>query len=156
MVKPKFEDRKESDIAYIEFMGPYDKVPWDELVPKLYGWAKMQKVMPGFFPLGIYYDDPKQVPPEKCRSEIGITFKGQAKEAGDIRIKHLPAQKVAAVSFKGPGSEYQKAYCELEEWIAGKEYQVCGPCIEVYSKKPEMIDGVLILYSKIMMPVEPR
>ena len=79
MVKPKFEERKESN--------PYDKMPWDELLPKLYGWAKMQKLMPGFFPMGIYHDDTKQVPPEKCRSEIGITFKGQAIEAGDIRIK---------------------------------------------------------------------
>ena len=68
----------------------------------------------------------------------------------------MPAQKVAAVLFKGPGSEYQKAYGELEEWIAGKEYRVYGPCIEVYTKKPEMIDGLMMLHSKIMMPVEPK
>jgi AraC family transcriptional regulator len=153
MVKPKFEDRKETDIAYVENTGPYNKVPWDELIPRLYGWAKEQKVMPGFYPLGIYYDDPTQVPPEKCRSEIGITFKGQAKEASGIKIKHMPAQKVVTMSFKGPGTEYSKAYEEMGKWIDGKGYHVSGPCIEIYSKKPEMIDGVMILYSKIMMPV---
>jgi effector-binding domain-containing protein len=156
MVSPKIEDRKENDLAYIEFVGQYDKVPWDELIPKLFEWAKVQKVMPGFFPLGIYYDDPKLVTPEKCRSEVGITFKGHAIEADGIKIKHLPAQKMATVSFKGPGSEYHKAYRGLQEWIEGKGHQVCGPCIEVYSKRPEIIDGVMILHSKIMMPLEPK
>ena len=156
MAKPKFEDRKESDLAYIEHVGPYNKVPWDELIPRLYGWAKEQKVMPGFFPMGIYHDDPKQVPPEKCRSEIGITFKGEAKESGGIRIRHMAAQKMAALSFKGPGSGYQNAYGELDRWLTGKGFQTCGPCIEIYSKKPEMVDGVMILYSKILMPVEPK
>ncbi len=156
MAKPKFEDRKETDIAYIDFIGPYDQVPWDELMPRLYGWAGGQKVIPGFHPMGIYFDDPKQVPPEKLRSEIVITFKGEAKESGGIKIRHMPAQKVAAMSFKGPGTEFTKAYGEMEEWIEGKGYRVSGPCIEIYSKKPEMVDGIMILYSKIMMPVEEK
>jgi AraC family transcriptional regulator len=154
MVKPKFEERKETDLAYVEYTGRYDKVPWDEFMPRLYGWAKEQKVMPGFYPMAIYLDNPSQVPNDQCRSEICITFKGSAKEDGGVKIKHIPAQKVATISFKGPGSEYQKSYEELHKWIEGKGYRISGPCIEIYSKKPEMIDGVLILYSKIMMPVE--
>ena len=156
MAKPKFEERKETDLAYIECTGPYDKVPWDELIPRLYGWAKGQKVMPGFHPMAIYYDDPKQVMPDTCRSEIGITFKGNAVEVDGIKTRHISAQKVAALSFKGPGSEYPKAYGELERWIGERGYRVSGPCIEIYSKKPELIDGVMMLYSKIMMPVEER
>jgi AraC family transcriptional regulator len=156
MAKPKFEERKESDLAYIEHIGPYDKVPWDELTPRLYGWAKEQKVMPGFHPMGIYYDDPSQVAPEKRRSEIGITFKGPGKEVPGIKTRHMPAQKVAAVSFKGPSTEYQKAYAEMDRWIDGKGYRASGPCIEIYSKRPEMIDGVMILYSKILIPVETK
>ena len=73
-----------------------------------------------------------------------------------MKLPSWPAQKVAAMSFKGPGTEYQKAYAEMDIWIDGKGYRVSGPCIEIYSKKPEMIDGVMILFSKIMMPVELR
>jgi effector-binding domain-containing protein len=156
MAKPKLEDRKEAELAYIEFTGPYNKMPFDEIIPKLYGWAKEQKVMPGFHPMAIFYDDPKAVLPESCRSEIAITFKGPAKETAGIETKHMPAQKVAAISFKGTASEYEKAYQELDKWIEGKGYRVSGPCIEIYSKMPEMIDDVMILYSKIMMPVEAK
>ncbi|MGD0818989.1 MAG: GyrI-like domain-containing protein [Methanomassiliicoccales archaeon] len=156
MAKPKFEERKETDLAFIEYTGRYDKVPWDEFMPRLYAWAKEQKVMPGFYPMAIYYDDPNKVPSEKCRSDIGITFKGPANEVGGIKTKHMPSQKVAVLSFKGPGSEYQKAYEELGNWIDGKGYRVSGPCTEIYSKRPEMIDGVMILYSKIVMPVEAK
>jgi AraC family transcriptional regulator len=156
MAKPKFEERKEADLAYIEYIGGYDSVPWNELMPRLYGWAKEQKVMPGFHPMGVYYDNPEQVPSERCRSEIGITFKGPGKESGWVKVRHMPAQKVAALSFKGPGIEYQKAYQDLGRWVDEKGYKVTGPCIEIYSKMPEMIDGVMILYSKILMPVEEK
>jgi DNA gyrase inhibitor GyrI len=154
MAKPKFEERKEADMAYIEFTGRYDSVPWDEFMPRLYGWAKEQRLMPGFHPMGIYYDNPEKVSAETCRSEIGITFKGPGKETGGIKIRHMPAQKVAALSFKGPGSEYRTAYQELDKWVDDKGYRASGPCMEIYSKKPEMIDGVMILYSKILMPIE--
>ena len=65
-MKPKFEERKEVMCAYIEHQGPYDDIPWGELMGELYGWAKEQKVMPGFYPMGIYLDDPQKVPREQC------------------------------------------------------------------------------------------
>ncbi|HEY3419858.1 MAG TPA: GyrI-like domain-containing protein [Methanomassiliicoccales archaeon] len=156
MTKPKLEERKETDLAYIEYTGRYDSVPWDEFMPRLYGWAKEQRVMSGLHPMGIYFDNPERVPPENCRSEIGITFKGPGKEAGGIKVRHMPVQKVASLSFKGPGSEYRMAYQELERWIDDQGLRGSGPCLEIFSKKPEMIDGVMILYSKILMPVESK
>ena len=155
-MKPRFEERKEAMLAYVEHRGPYDQLPWDELIPKLYGWAKEQKVMPGFHPMGIYYDDPNEVPRDRCRSDAAITFKGEAREANGVKIKRMPAVKVATLSFKGPGEEYSKAYKALGDWIREKGYRVTGPSIEVYSKMPEVVDGVKVLYAKIMMPVAPE
>ena len=86
MAKPKLEDRKPTSIAYIEHMGAFDKIPWQQDIEKLYGWAKEQKVMPGFYPIGIYLDDPKSVSLEKCRSQVAITFKGEAKENSGVKI----------------------------------------------------------------------
>ena len=156
MNKPKFEERKEANLAYIEHRGSYDKVPWDEYMAKLYGWAKEQRVMPGFHPMGIYYDDPLQVIKEQCRSDIGITFKGNAQERGEIKIRSMPTMKVATVSLKGPGTEFQKAYQDLARWIEAKGHRISGPSMEIYSKKPDVIDGITTLYCKIAMPVEPK
>jgi len=156
MVGLKLESRKATSIAYIEHQGSYDKVPWDEYMHRLYGWAKEQKVMPGFHPMSICYDNPAKTQPEKCRSDVAISFKGEAEEVQGVKIKQLPAMTVAAISHKGPGSEYANTYRKLEDFIAEKGYDVSGPPMEVYSKKPEVIGGVTILYAKIMIPVEKK
>jgi len=156
MASPKLESRKATSIAYIEHQGGYDKVPWDEYMHRLYGWAKEQKVMPGFYPMSICYDNPAKTQPEKCRSDIAITFKGKAKETPRVKIKQLPAMKVASISHKGPGSEYGNTYRKLENFLEEKGYMVSGPPIEVYSKKPEVVGGATILYAKIMMPVKKK
>ena len=141
-------------LAYVENVGPYDNMPWDELVPRLYGWAKEHKVMPGFHPIGFYYDDPEMVPKERCRSDVAITFKGEAAGSGGVMTKSLPAMKVATVSFKGTSAEYADTYRALFRWIEESEHRPAGPSMEVYSKMPEVVDGVTILYAKIMVPVE--
>jgi len=123
---------------------------------RLYGWVKEQKVMPGFYPMSICYDNPAKTPAEKCRSDIAITFKGKAKAVPGIKIGKLPAMKVASISHKGPGSEYANTYQKLEDFIDKKGYTVSGPPIEIYSKKPEVVGGVTILYAKIMMPVKKK
>jgi DNA gyrase inhibitor GyrI len=73
MANPKLEERNASHLPYLEYNGSFDKLPWQESIEKLYGWAKQQKVMPGFYPMSIYLDDPKVVPSEACRTEIAIT-----------------------------------------------------------------------------------
>jgi DNA gyrase inhibitor GyrI len=120
---------------------------------RLYGWAKGQKVMPGFYPMAICIDDPQKTPPEKCRSEIAVSYKGKARAQNGVKIRPLSAMRVATISHKGPATEFKKTYAQLTEWIAMKGYVVSGPSIEVYSKKPEVIGSVTIVYAKVMMPV---
>ena len=91
-----------------------------------------------------------------CRSDIEITFKGRAKEQAGVKIRKMPAMNVATISHKGPGTEFKNTYAKLADWIEKNEYKTSGPPIEVYSKKPEIADGVTILYAKIMMPVSKQ
>jgi AraC family transcriptional regulator len=154
LVSPRAEARKAVNLAYVEHQGPYDQVPWEEYIKRLYGWAKNQKAMPGFYPMAIYHNDPDVTSPEQCRSEIGITFKGKAREQAGVKIRKIPAMKVATISHKGSGSEYKATYAKLAEWIAQKGYKVSGPPIEIYSKKPQVVDGVTILTAKVMMPIK--
>lgn len=155
MASVKLEKRKAVTIAYVEHVGPYGNIPFNETIPKLYGWVKTQtKVMPGFYPICIFHSDPKTTPPEKCRTDIAITVKGKViRPEGDVKIRDLPEMTVASFSHKGPASEYQKSYDTLAKFIMEKGYTVSGPPMEIYSKKPEMIDGKMTIYAKIMFPV---
>ncbi len=154
MATPKLEKRKPVTLAYIEHVGPYDRIPFDSLIPRLYGWVKEKKVMPGFYPIGIFHSDPKTMAPELCRTDIAITVKGNPRPEGDIKIRKLPAMTVATFSHKGPASEYQKSYDTLVEFVRKKGYAVAGPPMEIYSKKPEVIGGETVIYAKIMFPVK--
>jgi effector-binding domain-containing protein len=154
MVGVKLESRKPMTIAYIEHVGSYSGIPFGKYMERLYGWAKEKKVMPGFHPLGLFHSDPKTTPPEECRTEIAIPIYGNVKASGDIKIKKLPAMKVATYSHKGPASEYSNSYDKLHSWIRERGYKVSGPAMEVYSKKPEMVKGEMILYAKILIPVK--
>lgn len=155
MNRPRFEERKGTMLAYIEHEGPYNDMPWGEAMEALYGWAREQKVMPGPHPIGIYYDDPQLVPGHRCRSHIAITYRGEGKDARGVRTRCQPAMKVASLSFKGPGRDLGMAYHTLARWIEHRGHTAVGPSIEIYSRRPEIIDGDIILYSKIMMQVEP-
>ncbi len=156
MAGVKIESRKPLTIAYVEHVGSFGKIPFDRYFGQLYGWAKENKVMPGFHPMGIYHSDPKKTSPEECKTSIAIPIYGKAKPSGDIKIKKLPAMKVASYSHKGPSSEYPNSYNRLETWIKEKGYTMTGCPIEVYGKMPETVNGELILYAKIMMPVKKK
>lgn len=153
MAAAKFEKRKAATLAYIEYIGGYGSIPFDKYIPRLYEWVKTKKIMPGFFPICIFHSDPKTTSPERCKTDIAITVKGNPKPEGDIKIRKLPAMTVATLSHKGPGSEYQNSYDTLMEFVKKKGYTVVGPPMEIYAKKPEMVDGKLILFAKIMFPV---
>jgi AraC family transcriptional regulator len=153
MAAAKLEKRKAATLAYIEYRGSYSSIPFDKYIPRLYEWVKQKKIMPGFYPICTFHSDPKTTAPEECRTDIGITVQGNPEPEGDIKIRKLPAMTVATLSHKGPGSEYQNSYDALALFVNKKGYTMAGPPMEIYAKKPEMIDGQLILYAKIMFPV---
>ena len=153
MAKVRLETRKELSIAYIEHTGPYDKIPWPEYLERLYAWAKDRKVIPGFHPMGIYMDDPYTTTKEELRSQVAISFKGDARGGDGIRTRTLPEMTVATLSHKGPSCIFKQSYDELEKWVEANGYKCSGPPMEVYSKKPEVVCGKTILHAKIMTPV---
>jgi len=42
------------------------------------------------------------------------------------------------------------------EFVGKKGYEVSGPPMEIYSKKPEVVGGETILFAKVMMPVKKK
>jgi AraC family transcriptional regulator len=152
----KMEKRKRTKLAYIEHTGKYSEIPFQRYFEKLYGWARENHVRPGVYPLGIYQDRPDDIPASELRSEIAIPVYGTAKPDADIKIKDIPAMKVAAISHKGPSTEYTNTYRKLNEWIAEKGYEWSGPAIEVYTRKPKIAGGETILFAKIEAPIRRK
>jgi AraC family transcriptional regulator len=149
------KDRKPCRLAYVEHVGGYGKIPFDQYFAQLYGWAKEQRVRPGM-PLGIYFDNPAEAPPEKCRSEIGIPFTGEGKAAQNIKVKEMPAMTVAVFKHKAPASQYQESYRKLSEWITQNGYEQTGPPIEIYTKKPKIVGNETIIYAHIQFPIRKK
>jgi AraC family transcriptional regulator len=156
MAQVKLEMRKPQVLAYVEHVGPYDTIPMDTYVEKLYGWAKKKGVRPGFYPMGIYYDSPDDTPADERRSEIAIPIFSKAAPEGEVKVRELKEMQVAAISHKGPSAEYARTYQVLSEWVTQHGYEWAGPPIEVYSKKPEVVGDETILYAKIMAPVRKK
>ena len=152
----RVEKRKRTRLAYIEHTGKYDEIPFQKYFEKLYGWAKENHIRPGFYPLGIYNHNPDVTPPEKLTSEIAIPIYGRGKPEAGLKLKELPAMKVATISHKGPSSEYHNTYQKLNKWIEEKGYEWSGPSIEVYTRRPKVIGSETILYAKIEAPIRKK
>lgn len=141
------------NLAYIEHVGAYDKIPFEDYIERLYGWAKENHVRPGFYPMGVFLDPPEIKPQEKLRSEIGIQIYNEAKPGKGILVRELSEMEVATISHKGPSAEYPKTYKDLNDWILEHGYEWAGPAIEIYTRKPKIVRGETILFTKIEAPV---
>ena len=156
MSEVKIKKTKGRKLAYIEHVGDYGSIPFDNYISQLYGWAKEKKIRPGFQPMGVFYDSPEKTPSEKCRSEIGIPITGEAKLEPEkrIKIKNMPPMTVAMIKHKGSAKEYPETYRKLSEWIVQNGYEWAGPAIEVYTRKPEVASNGMIIYATVQAPVK--
>jgi effector-binding domain-containing protein len=156
MDKIKIQIFKPVKLAYIEHIGKYDEVPYDKYVPRLYAWAKENKVRPGFKNINVFHDDPQQKNPSECKCWIGIPIKGNVKSDHEVKIEELPEKEVVTMKFKGPGSEYKDAYEKINKWMNVHNYEWDGPSFEICSKKPKMVNGDLILSTTIQVPIKKK
>jgi len=156
MDKIKIQKFKPITLAYIEHIGKYDEVPYDQYVPRLYEWAKQHKVRPGFKNINVFHDDPQKKNPSECRCWIGIPIKNEIIPDHEVQIEKIPEMDVATMKFKGPGSEYKRAYEKINEWLDENDYEWNGPSFEVCSKKPKIENGEMILFTTIHVPIKKK
>lgn len=156
MTKVKVSHRKPTKVAYIEHHGPYEQVPWGEDIEKLYAYAKQSHLRPGFRPMAIYPDDPATTERSKCRSQVALPVKGEARPTEEVLVADLPATDVAEMRFEGPSSAYEGAYATLRRWVDANGYELAGAPREVFTKKPKVVAGQTRLYSRIELPVRRR
>jgi effector-binding domain-containing protein len=154
--KIKVKKRGATKMAFIEAKGPYDKIPYEEIYGKLFGWTKESGAKPGFYTMHIYDNDPKVTPEAELAQRIAIPLYKTGEAKGEVKIGQLPEMEVAVKKFEGSHEEYGAAYAELAKWVSDNGYQLFGSPIEVYTKKPKVKDGKTIIYSEIQFPVTKK
>lgn len=154
--KIKVKKRGASTIAYIEFKGPYDKIPFDEAYGKLFSFVKESKAGMRFGMFAVYANDPHVTPPDELVTKVAIPIGKAVEPKGEVKVAPLPEMEVAVKVHNAPADEYSKSYTELLKWVTDNGYEVTGAPLEVYTKKPKVKDGKTIIYSEIQFPVRKK
>jgi effector-binding domain-containing protein len=144
-------------VASVSMKGPYSKI--GEAFGKLYGWISEQGFIPAVPPVGVYLNDPKQVPEEELLWELRCPVAGFADpcepDAEGRSFKQVEEATVAAILHKGPFEEVWLSYDALKGWIANNGYEIVGPAEEAYLAKPDEAQPGETL-TEIRFPVQKK
>ena len=103
---------------------------------QLVNWAKKRKIRTGRWIL-YFLDEPGgRRPANKLRSEACLEIKGKAKTEGKIRMKKLPAQMVASVTFDPDKVSPRLVYSGIYGWLRYAGYKDVGHSRELYEGNP--------------------
>lgn len=128
-VKVKVKDMQEMHVVYYEFIGAYDQAFND--FPKLMGYIQSQKLPMGPYSLGIFLDDPQQVPASELRSEVGFMLTGPVETTGDYKYKKVPGGKAVTAKYNSM-EEIMPAYEAIGKYIAENNLKTAPFSIELY------------------------
>ena len=154
--KIKVKKRRSQTMAYIEYKGPYSKLPFDDACCKLIAFAKESKAGVRGGPFAIYASDPNVTPENELVTKVAIPIGKAVEPKGETKVDTLPDMEVAVMTHNAPAEEYPKSYAELGKWITDNGYVASGAPIEVYTAKPKVKDGKTIIYSEIQFPVKKK
>jgi AraC family transcriptional regulator len=131
----KLDNVGKMKVAYVELTGPYEE--WGQGLMRLISVLQEMKVRISGLPMGLYYDNPLETPPEKLRSEVCVPISGRAKADGRFKVKELPAATVAATIHQGPPEKFTDTFGAMFSWILSNGYEVYGPARETYPRISE-------------------
>lgn len=154
--KIKVKKRRAGTIAYIEFKGPYGKIPFDEYYGKIIAWIKKSKAGIRGGPLAIYASDPAVTPENELVTKVAMPIGKAVPPEGEIKVESLPEMEVAVKVHNAPADQYNASYAELKKWVSENGYELFGAPLEIYTDKPKVKDGKTIIYSEIQFPVKKK
>lgn len=119
--------------------GPYEEIggAWKELMD----WVMPKNLIDSATKfIGVYYDNPEEVAPEKLRSEACMTVSAEVPVEGKVKYKEIEAGKCAVVAHLGPYEKLGEAWMKFyTEWLpqSGETFRDDIPCFEQYLNCPE-------------------
>ncbi len=145
----------ELTVACVSHVGPY----WElmEAFEKLFSWLSKNDVQAQSPAMGFYYDNPKEVPMDKLRSDAAAAVPEDTQTGNDVNVKKISPMKVVSLIYTGSYADQAKfkAYGKLINYIEenGMELSSALPLIEIYLNSPAEVDESE-LETEIQMPVK--
>lgn len=143
---------EEERVAYIPYMGSYDKIP--ELIAEVAQWLVDKDFEMTGLIYGTYFNSPENVSEDKLQYEIGFGFEGKitALREGKIGIKEIPEHTVLAAIHKGPYNEVGPVIHAVIDYAVKNSYDIVGPISEAYLNNPNDTPGEELL-TEVRIPV---
>jgi effector-binding domain-containing protein len=144
--KVEIKELDDIHMVYYEFTGPYQDCFND--FGKLMEYIQTNQLPMGAYSLGLFYDDPENVPAEKLRSEPGYMVQGPVKGNDDFKYKKIPATKAVSVRYKSM-EEIMPAYEAISKYIAENSLKTEPYSMEIYySYDPNTVDAEILFLMK--------
>lgn len=144
----KIEIRKIDEIhmVYYEFTGAYQDCFND--FPKLMEYMQKNQLPMGPYSLGLFYDDPENVPEEKLRSEAGFMVQRPVTVGNGFKYKKLPARKAVTTRYKSM-EEIMPAYAAISNYIIKNKISTEDFSMELYYSYDEKeVDAEIVFFLK--------
>ena len=134
---------KSEKVAYIPYVGSYDKIP--ELMQEVAQWLMEKKLKMTGLVYGTYFNSPEEVTEDKLQYEIGFGFEGEV----------IPEHSVLAAMHKGPYTKVGPVIHALIAYSIKDNYDIVGPISEAYFNDP-MVTPEEELLTEVRLPVIKR
>ena len=123
-------------VASMLRVGSYERDMLRSEFSQLVKWANKRKLRTGKWML-YFIDEPGgRRPMNKLRSEACLQIKGKATSEGKIKVKKLPAQKVASVTFNPDKVSPRLVYSGIYGWLRYAGFKDTTQGREVYIGNP--------------------
>jgi len=133
-IMPEIKHFPKRRVAFVSETGP-----WRESIQRGFGrlftWLGTHQVQPIGSSLGIFYDDPAKVAPDKLRSDLCVPVADDVIGSGEVHVKDLGGFEAATIQYQGDAN-IMRAYNEVYDWLHAQGYRDAGAPIEVYLSQP--------------------
>jgi effector-binding domain-containing protein len=156
-IKVQVKQTEPRMVAFISCRGSYDQMA--EVFPRLFLWIQEKGYITAGPPSGVYYNNPREVPPQELLWEVRCPIGGKVSphppDEQGVGVKQVEPLEVAATIHRGPYPEVGATYQALGDWIAANGYEVTGPPEEVYLTPPTAVSPE-DLFTEVRLPVRRR
>jgi effector-binding domain-containing protein len=137
-----------------DVMGHYGEI--GQLLDELYGVLAQKGIRQLGPPLAIYHDEGFQETDVDVETAVPIANAQIEGGNGRVRLRQLPAAKVASVLHQGPYTSLSAAYQAIMQWINDNTYQIIGPDREIYLRGPGPNTNPAEYVTEIQFPIRER
>lgn len=130
---PEVKHLAKMHVAYVTAVGPYGQTMPGHFA-RLFAWLEANHVQPLGPSLGIFYDDPQKVAPEKMHCDLCVPVAHDVVGPGEVQTKEIGDIDVATIVYQGD-QDIQRAYTEVYDWLHAEGYHESGAPIETYLSK---------------------